>query len=429
MSDQRTILKGFSWNDCCPWIVMFRTVALATRARTLLLGALGLLMTTLGWWVASKVFIGEERLGELWSEQPAFAAHVDASVRLPIHAPGGADTEGFPPPITLFGQSIHLGEPLLSTWKKLGQPFYQLFHTSNGTRQLAYYLFGGLWSLVVWSFFGCAICRIATVSLAREEHVGLSDAIAFAKRKWLSHVIAPLVPLWGILILWIPSVVCGWIMNADVGVVLGGLYWPLALLTGLIMALLGIGLFFGWPLMWGTIASEGSDSFDALSRSYAYTYQRPLKFFLYVLLAIVLGILGWIIVTLFAETVIYMCYWATGWGAGFDRINPGAIAAAATAAESEQSGTFVLGSRIIYFWNGCVRVLAASFSYSFFFVAMTGVYLLLRRDVDQTELDEVYFEEDDEINDLPPLTTTQEETSAEGDATEPTEGSSDEEQS
>jgi hypothetical protein len=420
MSVERTILKGFSWSDCCPWLVMFRTVTLATRARTLLLGALGLLLTTLGWWVANKVFVDEE----LREEKTVFALRADAAMRLPIHGPRSGAPEIVVPSVHLFGQKYAIDEPVLSTWKELGQPFYQLFHTSNGTRELAYYLFGGLWTLAVWSFFGGAICRIATASLAREEHIGLGDAIAFARRKWLSHIIAPLVPLWGILILWSPSVVCGWIMNADVGVVLGGLYWPLALLTGLIMALLGIGLFFGWPLMWGTIASEGSDSFDALSRAYAYTFQRPLKYFLYVLLAIVLGILGWVIVTLFAETVIHMCYWATGWGAGFDRINANEIAIAATT-DSNQSGAFVLGSRIIYFWNGCVRVLAAAFSYSFFFVAMTGVYLLLRRDVDQTELDEVYFEEDDEISDLPPLTPPREEEPERSEGTESTDDDND----
>ena len=48
------------------------------------------------------------------------------------------------------------------------------------------------------------------------------------------------------------------------------------------MALLLLGLAFGWPLMWATISTEGTDSFDALSRSYAYVFQRPLRYLFYV---------------------------------------------------------------------------------------------------------------------------------------------------
>ena len=41
------------------------------------------------------------------------------------------------------------------------------------------------------------------------------------------------------------------------------------------------------------------------------------------------------------------------------------------------------GARLIHFWVKCVRAVAASWQYAFFFVTMAGVYLLVRRDVDQ----------------------------------------------
>ena len=40
-----------------------------------------------------------------------------------------------------------------------------------------------------------------------------------------------------------------------------GLFWPLVILVGLIMAVVLVGLV-GWPLMYSTISAEGSDSFD-----------------------------------------------------------------------------------------------------------------------------------------------------------------------
>ena len=102
---------------------------------------------------------------------------------------------------------------------------------------------------------------------------------------------------------------------------LGGILWPLVLLAGFVMALLLLGALFGWPLMWGAISAEGTDSFDALSRSYAYTFQRPLSYLFYAAVAAVIGWLGWLLVQHFAAAVIWLSYWAAGWGCGQDQLN------------------------------------------------------------------------------------------------------------
>ena len=109
-------------------------------------------------------------------------------------------------------------------------------------------------------------------------------------------------------------------MRANFGLLLGGLLWPLVLVAGLLMTLLLLGLLFGWPLMWATISAEGTDSFDALSRSYAYVFQRPLHYLFYVVVAGFVGWLGWLLVANFAAGVIWMSDWAAGWGAGGDRL-------------------------------------------------------------------------------------------------------------
>ena len=85
---------------------------------------------------------------------------------------------------------------------------------------------------------------------------------------------------------------------------------PLALVAGLLMAILLLGLLFGWPLMWATISTEETDSFDALSRSYAYVFQRPLHYLFYAFVAGVVGWLGWLLVANFAAGVIF------GWAIG-----------------------------------------------------------------------------------------------------------------
>ena len=198
------------------------------------------------------------------------------------------------------------------------------------------------------------------------------------------------------------------LLRLDAGVVLGGLLWPLALLAGLVMALLLLGLGFGWPLMWATISTEGTDSFDALSRSYAYLFQRPLRYLFYVLVAVVLGGIGWLLVRYFAATVIALSYWAAGWGSGSDRIARIADIQGVTPA---LDGMARFGSRMIHFWASCVRYLAIGFFYGYFWTAASAVYLLLRRDVDATETDEVFLDADttEPEHGLPPSSKAHEE--------------------
>jgi hypothetical protein len=50
-----------------------------------------------------------------------------------------------------------------------------------------------------------------------------------------------------------------------------------------------------------------------------------------------------------------------------------------------------------------VRLVAGSFAYSFFWCGAVGIYLLLRKSVDQTEFDEVFLDDEEPPFDLPAL--------------------------
>ena len=275
--------------------------------------------------------------------------------------------------------------------------------------------------MAVWALLGGAISRIAAVQLAAEERIGWGAALRFAASKWPSYFAAPLLPLLGVVLVAVPLWVLGLLLRLDAGVVLGGLLWPLALLAGLVMALLLLGLGFGWPLMWATISTEGTDSFDALSRSYAYLFQRPLRYLFYVLVAVVLGGLGWLLVRNFAAAVIWLSYWAAGWGSGSDRI---ARIAEIQGVGSESGGMARFGGRMIHFWASCVRFLAVGFFYGYFWTAASAIYLLLRRDVDATETDEVFLDADksEPEHGLPPSGTDQEGAPLAADAAEEANG-------
>jgi hypothetical protein len=202
------------------------------------------------------------------------------------------------------------------------------------------------------------------------------------------------MPVGGVLLATIPVFVLGLIMRA-LGLWVGIFVWPLVLAAGLLMALLLAGLLFGWPLMWATISAEGTDSFDALSRSYAYTFQRPLHYLFYAAVAALIGWLGWLVVQNFAAGVIWMGYWAAGWGCSSNQVER---------MLGEGKGISV---GFIHFWAGCVKLLAVGYLFSYFWTAAAAIYLLLRRDVDATEMDEVFLDADadEESFGLPTIAT------------------------
>ncbi len=154
------------------------------------------------------------------------------------------------------------------------------------------------------------------------------------------------------------------------------------------MTLLLLGLMFGWPLMWGTISTEGTDSFDALSRSYAYVFQRPLHYLFYAIVAAIFGWLGWLLVQNFASGIIWMTYWAASWGATDELVGK-------VMSGGDITGMGNAGAWLIHFFTGCVKLLAVGYLFSYFWTASVAIYFLLRRTVDATEMDEVFLDADE----------------------------------
>jgi len=401
MSDNdRDTLRRVAWSEICPWLAIFRTFRLAIGLRVLVLAAVGIFLTLSGWAVLGWVFLEDAEL-----EMPAWMGPGKG-------CPWVAIDEAVPdrPTLRNLGKGLEAGplaptawqapDPYSGTWVQLSQPLWEVGRGSVTLRKLACLLLCGLWAVAVWAFFGGAITRIAAVQLACEERVGWGAALRHAGSKWLSYFAAPLLPLMGVLLVGLPVVLAGFLLREQyVGVWLAALVWPLVLLAGLLMAMLALGLIFGWPLMWATISAEGTDSFDALSRCYAYVFGRPLHYLFYAFVAAVVGALGWLLVSNFAAGVIWASYSAAGWGAGVDNVELIRLIH-----KGELGGA---GQIIEVCWVGCVKLLAVGFIYGYFWTASTAIYFLLRRDVDATEMDEVFLDEDasEPSYGLPPLKT------------------------
>ncbi len=162
--------------------------------------------------------------------------------------------------------------------------------------------------------------------------------------------------------------------------------------------------------MYPTIAVEGSDAFDAISRSFSYAFARPWRTGLYGLVALVYGTICCLFVRLFAFIALAATHWFVKGGiftggsnlAGnadrLDALWPAPMFSDFHPAISWDAlgGFESIAAVVIAIWVYIVIGVVVAFGLSFFASSTTVIYYLLRRKVDATDLDDVYVEESEE---------------------------------
>jgi hypothetical protein len=151
-----------------------------------------------------------------------------------------------------------------------------------------------------------------------------------------------------------------------------------------------------------------------------------------VLFAALLAIVSMFVVKLFAAAAIALGDWSVDWGldeptmravvstdpspVGAPDAEPPTVTVDAADVETpivadtdddiappRELGTVLTGARrAIHFWKWLVGALAAGYQAGFLWVSAVGIYLLMRREIDGVQLNEVYIDPADEFG-LPPL--------------------------
>jgi hypothetical protein len=306
-----------------------------------------------------------------------------------------------------------------------GFVFYAI-QTTGGLRWLLtqHILFGIILlavSLGVWALFGGAIHRMAALHAAREEKISMVQALKFALVKWPSFFTAPLIPLGVVFVLGAMILLGGLLANIPwVGAPLVGFLFFLALGLGVAIAFVLIGLVSGLGLMYPTIAVEGSDSFDAFSRSFAYVYARPWHAGLYALVALVYGVVCYLFVRLFAYLALGATYMFMRWGVwtGGEALGQSDKVPVIWRKPTwdflygnfnwdAMSGSETVAGVFIWLWVALVAAVVGAFILSYASSSATIIYYLLRRKVDATDLDDVYVQESPETPAEAPVATTE----------------------
>jgi hypothetical protein len=498
MADERMgadTRRAFGWTD------LFRTFLIALDPFKLLVAAVGILATALGWWLLSVIFFNswddpkvENREGEITARRKAYidkgmdptVATMRATAEFDAEAaryhmvsemagPGGSyrtmpwfEERGRNPfvftqeTITgggstrftrardyMLGQFPVLAEPLM---KFLG-PIVRLFDPAANFWVRVYLFFLIFWMLLMWAFFGGIITRMAILQIAGKEGGGLRESVRFVRSRYLSYLCSPIVPIGLIFAVVIGCIFFGLFhlipMFGDI--VVDGLFWWIPLGAGFVMALLVVGLV-GYPLMYTTLSAEGSDTFDALSRSYNYVYESPWHYIWYGLVATVYGVIVVFFVVFMSSLMVYLGKWGVsqtpftqsayrspeylfvysptsfGWRELMLKGSPAEITPDPALAGVDKDGKVVeqapgyyythpdaarqymkdyswynhAGAGMVSFWMTLLFMLMLGFMYSYFWTASSMIYLLMRRKVDEVEPDEIYTEEEMEEPVAPP---------------------------
>ena len=401
MTDRPVVIQKISWADLCPWSIIFRTLPIATSFTVLALALFAVAATPMGWMVSEACLSKEVRAQKIEELRNNTSPYRGVFSETP---------DGYEP-LQMLG--VRITGPR-EVFRQLVAPVKKLFDREIGLGEFFYYLFGSLWTIAVWSFAGLGICRVCLLRLTRGEFAGLDDAFEFSVSNWSRAFGAVMAPLLAVGALCIPTFFLGLLMCTNIGVFLVGLLWFIVVGISIVMGILLLGLLFGWPLMVASVACESQNSFDSMTRSFAYVLQRPFNYLCYALLAILFGGIAWVIVASIADGMVGLTYWSVSWGANLTAVADGGpdmdridqlvlgMPLDAEGNPTEPSSMYV-GRSAINFWNAVIRSLAAAFLYGLFWCLSSAIYLLLRKDVDQTEMDEIFLIDEKRTYTLPPL--------------------------
>lgn len=475
MADERVGTRDFDTRRSLSWTELFRTFLIALDPFKLLVAAVGILATAIGWWIISAIFYGG------WTKPPEKDADASEVARYKLMtdlaAPNGRYRtmpwfeERGPNPFLVVSESVASREPvgirtyffsqipvLIEPLKKFLSPIIGLFNPSVNFWVRLYLLFLILWMLLMWAFFGGIITRMAIVQIAGREGGGLREAVRFVKMRYLSYVSSPIVP-----VLLIFAVVLGCILFGFFHLIplvgdifVDGLFWWVPLGAGFVMALLVVGLV-GYPLMYTTLSAEGSDTFDALSRSYNYVYESPWNYVWYSIVSVGYGIVTVFFVVFMSSLMVYLGKWGVsqtpltqtwnrspeylfvytptsfGWRELMLKGSPVEITTHPSELSRDKEGKFVAqtdhyyyvdpeaanvymndpdkgfrwynhaGAGMVSFWMTLLFMLMLGYAYSYFWTASSMIYLLMRKRVDEVEVDEIYTEEEEYEEPVPPV--------------------------
>lgn len=289
-------------------------------------------------------------------------------------------------------------------------------------------LVGGVFTLACWGFFGQAIHRITSLRIARDEGLSLKEGLRFSVRNFVTIALCPVIVFAAMAIFYGCNALAGLALSIPVvGQLLSVVVVPLAVISTLLMLLIAIGGAIGLPLVGAAAAWERNGSLDAISRAFSYIFARPLQFFwnyfLILLFTAIVLVAGSHFETILSKSIdagllndklsvtLDTPARLDNTSPAYERLSSEAKDLARELQEATKNArpfasdlaavkktSWMHWLTVLVFWAviNIVRYGVFAVALWWFFGATTCTYADLRADVDGTDEDEIYLEEEEE---------------------------------
>jgi hypothetical protein len=366
-----TILHGVRWSEAFPVVTALAALRVAAQWRMLLLGWLTLWIVQGGWHAIDRWAARTQPCGVDLAVYQTLRDLSPTTARL-------AHRAGEVAPASAVALALADGPPV-RPWTWLLQPLYRIVRGWEAASWASAHA-AAAWALVVWAVLGGALARIAALRLTYGESLGLRAALRHARSHWVSSAgAAAAIYLLSAALLG-SLAVAGAATRSSLGLLVVGACWGACLALAAALTLVAGGLVAGGPLLWAATAVERTDALDALSRTYAYLYQRPVRWLAYVATA---AAAGWC-----AHFALRTLTWGVAALAQY-----GAALGAGPGFPSEVSTPGRLGAAALRGWLGAWQTLPEAFALAYLAASGVAIYLLLRQSVDAVDLQEASVDE------------------------------------
>ena len=273
----------------------------------------------------------------------------------------------------------------------------------------------GLGLVAIWGFIGVALSRSASMEMATDERLSAGAALSFARQRFMDGVGIFLAPL----VILLTAAVGLWLFGLIgaipyLGELVVGLGFPLVILGGLLMAGILILALVAMPMAPCGVAVNDSDALDSLMVSGSYVVQRPIKTLVFFITAVVISVIAFALLKWFIALALWCGAGAVGATMNLgspvltegaadgapDKLNAiwtapapsGAVPFYGAFDASRLGGTSWFASGLVRGWLMLVWGLLAAFAVNLVYASAVIAFLLLRRDVDRTDMTEVATE-------------------------------------
>ncbi|MFO7959133.1 MAG: hypothetical protein R6X33_18765 [Candidatus Brocadiia bacterium] len=242
---------------------------------------------------------------------------------------------------------------------------------------------------------GGVISRLTALEYARDDFPTLADARQVVRSKRLDYFLSFLWPALFVLVPIIFMLLIGLFGSIPV---LGRIALvPLYVVAGLLgvvawMFAIGWGLSFG--LMMPAVSVGGKDAFDGWSTSYAYVLWQFGRFVCYTLIFGVIGVVSVAAAFWLVELLIY--FMVQGIKLGFLARTPWLQYEFGGQIVGPAGGLASVVGFILMVLTLALRILPLAYLVSYFFTGETIVFFLLRKHVDNIDIEEIYEEMEEE---------------------------------